>query len=240
MVEADAGLLRAVYRRLLAAYGPQGWWPAETPFEVCVGAILTQSAAWSNVERAIANLRAAGALTPEGLRALPEAELARLVYPAGYFRAKARKLKAFTDLLFGRFGGSLEALLALPAAELRAVLLGTHGIGPETADCILLYAAGRPSFVVDAYTRRTFGRLGVRPERDTYQAWQALFTAALPADPALYNEYHALLVAHGKAACRKEPRCGGCPLLDLCPTGRSEGPGPQPAAAGREARGWSS
>lgn len=239
MVEADAGLLRAVYRRLLAAYGPQGWWPAETPFEVCVGAILTQSAAWSNVERAIANMRAAGALTPEGLRALPEAELARLVYPAGYFRAKARKLKAFTDLLFGRFGGSLEALLALPAAELRAVLLGTHGIGPETADCILLYAAGRPSFVVDAYTRRTFGRLGVRPERDTYQAWQALFTAALPADPALYNEYHALLVAHGKAACRKEPRCGGCPLLDLCPTGRPERPGPQPAA-GREARGWSS
>ncbi len=146
-VESRCDRLLDVYKRLYEAHGPQRWWPGETPFEVIVGAILTQSAAWSNVEKAIGNLRAAGALSPEALRRLSEGELARLIYPSGYFNAKARKLKALLALLFERFRGDLETLLACPAGELRTLLLATHGIGPETADSILLYAAGRPQFV---------------------------------------------------------------------------------------------
>ncbi len=218
-----------IYHRLLAAYGPQHWWPGETPFEVIVGAILTQSAAWPNVEKAIANLKVATALSPEGLHRLSEVELARLIYPSGYYNAKARKLKAFVDLLFGRFDGDLERLLSLPAAELRPLLLASHGIGPETADSILLYAAGRPVFVVDAYTRRVFSRLGLRPvlspaegpQRDDYHAWQSLFMERLPHEVALFNEYHALIVRHGKELCRRRPLCPACPLLDVCPTGRA-------------------
>ena len=213
-----AGLLE-VYLRLHAAYGPQRWWPGETPFEVIVGAILTQSAAWTNVEKAIANLKVAGVLSPAGLARLDGAELARMVYPAGYFNAKARKLKAFVDMLRDRFGGNLERMLAAPAAELRPLLLSTHGIGPETADAILLYAAGRPVFVIDAYTRRLFSRLGIAPERDTYGAWRALFEANLEPDASLFNEYHALIVRHGKERCRRLPICDGCPLLAVCPTG---------------------
>jgi endonuclease-3 related protein len=210
-----------IYRRLYAAYGPQHWWPGETPFEVIVGAILTQSAAWANVEKAIAHLKGAGALSPEGLARLSEAELARLIYPAGYFNAKARKLKAFVTLLSQRFDGELERLLAAPVGELRPQLLATHGIGPETADSILLYAAGRPVFVIDAYTRRVFSRLGMTPSRDSYDSWQALFMENLEADAALFNEYHALIVRHGKEVCRRQPRCEVCPLLEGCPTGRA-------------------
>lgn len=210
-----------IHRCLYAAYGPQHWWPGETPFEVVVGAILTQSAAWANVEKAIANLKAVGALSPQGLARLSEGELARLVYPAGYFNAKARKLKAFVALLCQRFDGELNELLAVPVQELRPLLLGTHGIGPETADSILLYAAGRPVFVVDAYTRRLFLRLGLSPARDSYVSWQALFMENLEADAALFNEYHALVVRHGKGVCRRQPHCQVCPLLEGCPTGRA-------------------
>ncbi len=216
-----SGRLVDIYRRLYVAYGPQHWWPGETPFEVIVGAILTQSAAWANVEKAIANLKAVGALSPESLGGLSEGELARLVYPAGYFNAKARKLKAFVALLAQRFDGEVERLLAAPVEELRAPLLATHGIGPETADSILLYAAGRPVFVIDAYTRRLFSRLGMTPSRDSYDSWQALFMGNLEADAALFNEYHALIVRHGKEVCRREPRSEACPLLEGCPTGRS-------------------
>lgn len=215
-----SGRLVDVYRRLYGAYGPQHWWPGETPFEVIVGAILTQSAAWTNVEKAIVNLKAAGALSPEGVARLSEGELVRMVYPAGYFNAKARKLKAFVDLLFQRFGGELDALLATAQEELRPLLLATHGIGSETADSILLYAAGRPVFVIDAYTRRLYSRLGLSPPRDTYDSWQALFMGNLEPDVALFNEYHALIVRHGKEVCRREPRCEVCPLLAGCPTGR--------------------
>lgn len=214
-----ASTLRRVYQRLLAAYGPQHWWPGESAFEVVVGAILTQSAAWTNVEKALANLKAAGVLSPEGLHGLDEGEIARLIRPSGYFNAKARKLKAFVEVLYARFEGNLEQLLALPLDELRAALLATHGIGPETADSIVLYAAGQPSFVIDAYTRRVFSRIGVEPPRDTYEGWRALFMEALPADAALFNEYHALIVAHGKAVCRKTPRCGECVLRDMCAWG---------------------
>jgi endonuclease-3 related protein len=223
---SDPGLTRTrevllgVYERLMGEYGPQGWWPGETAFEVIVGAILTQSAAWTNVERALDNLKAAAALSPEGLDALDEGEVARLIRPSGYFNAKARKLKAFVEMVQERFGGDLDALLALPADELRAFLLATHGIGPETADSIVLYAAGQPSFVIDTYTRRMFGRIGVRPVHDTYEGWRALFMAALKAGAMLYNEYHALIVAHGKGVCRKAPICGECVLRDLCETGR--------------------
>lgn len=226
-------VLLDVYERLLAAHGPQHWWPGESAFEVIVGAILTQSAAWVNVEKAIANLRAAGVLSPGGLHGLDEGEIARLIRPSGYFNAKARKLKAFVEMLHERFHGDLGALLALPMDELRALLLGTHGIGPETADSIVLYATGQPSFVIDAYTRRMFSRIGVRPDpargaahpevskgEAGYEAWQRLFVEALPAEAAMFNEYHALIVAHGKAVCRKTPRCGECVLQEVCETGR--------------------
>lgn len=216
-----ADRLRDVYGRLYAAYGPQCWWPGDSPFEVIVGAILTQSAAWTNVEKALANLKAADALSPQGLARLGEGELARLIYPAGFFNTKARKLKAFVEMLRSQSGGRLEALLAAPPDELRERLLATHGIGPETADSVLLYAAGRPVFVIDAYTRRLFSRLGVTPPRDTYDAWQAQFTANLEPDAALFNEYHALIVRHGKQVCRREPLCQACPLLEICPAGRT-------------------
>ena len=213
--------LEDVFERLLARYGPQGWWPGDDrPFVVVVGAILTQAAAWKNVEKALGSLERAGALTPEGLLRLPETELARLVYPAGYYNAKARKLKAFAEMLHGRCRGRLEGLFALPLADLRRALLETHGIGPETADDIILYAAGRPVFVVDAYTRRILSRLGLRPAEDTYEAWQSFFMDRLPHDVPLFKEYHALLVRHGKEACRRAPLCAGCCLLDVCATGR--------------------
>ncbi len=208
-----------VYDRIFGAYGPQRWWPGDSSFEVIVGAILTQSAAWGNVEKAITNLKAAGVLSVEGIYALPEPELAQLIRPSGYFNAKAAKLKALVNLIYERFDGSLEAMLSLPAAELRPLLLATHGIGPETADAILLYAAGQPVFVIDAYTRRTFSRLGVTPRRDTYEGWQQLFMGALPPDAGMFNEYHALIVRHAKDVCGREPRCTGCPLLEVCPTG---------------------
>jgi endonuclease-3 related protein len=213
--------LEDVFQRLLARYGPQGWWPGDDrPFVVVVGAILTQAAAWKNVEKALRSLERAGALTPEGLLRLPEAELARLVYPAGYYNAKARKLKAFAEMLNRRCGSCLEGLFALPLAELRRALLETHGIGPETADDIILYAAGRPVFVVDAYTRRVLSRLGLRPAEDTYDAWQTFFMDRLPHDVPLFKEYHALLVRHGKETCRREPLCAGCCLIEVCATGR--------------------
>ncbi|HXG41830.1 MAG TPA: endonuclease III domain-containing protein [Dehalococcoidia bacterium] len=214
--------LLEVYRRLYQAYGPQGWWPAQSPFEVMVGAILTQAAAWTNVERAIERLRAAGALSPEAILALPDEELAALVRPAGYFNAKARKLKALCRLIVDGFAGDVAAMLAHDPEDLRSRLLATYGIGPETADSILLYAAGRPYFVVDAYTQRLFRRLGLGPPRNGYHDWQAFFMAHLPRDAALYNEFHALVVRHGKERCRARPRCLGCPALEICPTGQAQ------------------
>ena len=223
IAEAERKALVAIYSRLYDAYGPQEWWPGDSPFEVIAGSILTQSAAWSNVEKALANLKAASALSPEGIAALPEAELAQLIRPSGYFNAKARKLKAFVELLNESFTGDLDRMLATPASELRPALLATRGIGPETADSILLYAAGQPVFVIDAYTRRTFLRLGLVPEADNYDGWQRLFMRALPADAPLFNEFHALIVRHGKDVCRKRPLCQKCPLLPICPVGSRGG-----------------
>ncbi len=211
--------VRDVYERLARRYGTRGWWPADGPFEVIVGAILTQRTAWANVEKALANLKQADALSPAAMRALSAAELAELIRPSGFYRNKARKLLAFLEMVAARFEGDLERLLAAPGDELRASLLATHGIGAETADAILLYAARQPFFVVDAYARRTFSRIGVRPGGDAYDAWQQLFEASLPQDAALYGEYHALIVEHAKDVCRAEPFCDRCVLAEFCETG---------------------
>lgn len=209
--------LLSIYERLLAAYGPQDWWPGEGPFEVIVGAILTQRVSWTNVEQAMTALKAAGLMDPQRLAAAPPEQLIELIRPCLYYNAKARKLQAFTHVLFEHHDGSLDRLFSLSTGALREALLSIHGIGEETADAILLYAAGRPSFVVDAYTRRILSRLGLMPHHAAYRAIQDRFTAALPRDVALYGEYHALLVRHGKTRCRSRgPRCDGCPLSGIC------------------------
>ncbi len=210
-------VLLEIYRRLYEAYGPQGWWPGETPFEVIVGAILTQQVGWRNVEKAIENLKAEGLMAPDALARAPVEEIAALIRPTGYYNQKARKLKAFLEFLATRHRGDIDELFALPVQRLRAELLSVPGIGAETADSIVLYAAGKPSFVVDAYTRRILARLGLIEGREAYEEIRELFMETLPADVRLYNEYHALLVRHGKERCRKNnPRCTDCPLGDMC------------------------
>ncbi|MBE0481784.1 MAG: endonuclease III domain-containing protein [Dehalococcoidia bacterium] len=208
--------LLSLFELLFRRYGPQHWWPGDSPFEVIVGAILTQSASWGNVEKAVNSLKHAGALSPASLRDLPLTELAQLIYPSGYYNAKALKLKAFAEHLGEEYGDSLDSLFSLEIPDLREELLGIHGIGPETADSIILYAAYKPVFVIDAYTRRVISRLGLAPLRDTYDSYQALFMEHLPPDSALFNEYHALFVRHGKDTCRKRPDCAACCLRDHC------------------------
>jgi len=208
-----------IYRRLLAAYGPQGWWPADGPFEMIVGAILTQATSWENAEKAIDALKKEGLLSPERMSEAPVGLIASLIRPAVYYNQKARKLKSFLEFLNRRYGGDLDRLLAEPLGDLRDLLLSIPGIGPETADSIILYAAGEPSFVVDAYTKRLLTRLGLIDQRAGYDEIRALFTSALPADPDLYGEYHALIVRHGKERCRRSPLCEGCPLGSICPSG---------------------
>jgi len=205
-------LLTNIYRRLLAHFGPQHWWPASEPFEVIVGAILTQSTAWTNVEKAIANLKATGKLSPEALRHLPEAELAALIHPAGYYNVKARRLKAFAGWFGERYDDSLEKMFSGDIVKLRHELLGVYGIGEETADSIILYAGNKPFFVIDAYTRRIIDRFGLSPRAKNYAAYQALFSENLPPYARLFNEYHALLVRLGKEHCRKRPVCQSCCL----------------------------
>jgi endonuclease-3 related protein len=217
--EKTAQALTVIYNRLFDRYGPQHWWPGETPFEVIIGAILTQSTAWTNVEKAIAALKAAGALDPASLFSISIDELATLIRPSGYYNAKAAKVKAFIERLQDKYGGNLDRLFALDTASLRQELLSIHGIGPETADSILLYAAHRPIFVVDAYTKRIIGRLELLPSSESYEAFQQLFMENLPHDEGMFNEYHALFVRHGKEACRKTPRCEGCCLAGLSKKG---------------------
>lgn len=215
-----------VYHRLYRHFGPQHWWPARTPFEVTVGAILTQSVAWSNVERAIANLDGRGLIDVPALARVPADELARLIRPAGYYNVKARKLKAFVGFLMDNYGGNLAAVFQQPLGRARDELLAVYGIGPETADSILLYAGNLPSFVIDAYTRRICGRLGIGAP-DEYEALRTFFMANLPREAPLYNEYHALLVALGKDRCLKSrPRCQGCPVAAVCAAGAVRGPSP--------------
>ncbi len=206
-----------VYRRLLSRFGPQHWWPGESPLEVMVGAVLTQNTAWPNVEKAIRALKQDGHLSLAALDRMPEEALAELIRPCGYFRIKARRLKNLVTVAARKGRGDLDSFLSLPTGELREALLSTSGIGPETADSILLYAAGRPVFVVDAYTRRVLSRHGWIQPKDSYEAIQTMFMERLPPEPSLYNEYHALFVALGKSHCRPNPRCRGCPLEGLLP-----------------------
>ena len=233
-------LLLRVYRRLRARYGHAGWWPGESSFEVCVGAILVQNTAWANVERTLASLRQRGLLSFAPLHRHPPSRLAPLLRSSGTFRVKARRLRAFLDFLESEYGGQVEAMAVEDPARLREKLLGVAGIGPETADSIALYAAGHPVFVVDAYARRVFSRLGLLPDQvpagrarptssgsrgdgargarpEAYDQVQHVLMGHLPRDAALYNDYHAQLVRLGQEACRPRPRCVECPLDDLCP-----------------------
>jgi endonuclease-3 related protein len=207
--------LLTVYRRLHASHGPQHWWPGDTRFEIMVGAVLTQNTAWSNVERAIANLKAARALTPEVIVRAPHRRLAAWLRPSGYFNVKARRLRALCEWLLAE--GGVKKLARLPTPLLRERLLAVHGVGPETADDILLYAFGRPVFVIDAYTRRLFARLGLIEGRERYEPLRQMLERRLGADAALFNEYHALIVAHAKDVCRPRPHCPDCALGALCP-----------------------
>ena len=210
-------VLLDIYHRLYKAYGPQNWWPGETRFEVIVGAILTQQVSWNAVERAIAALKDNGLMDPKALARAPVERIASLIRPTIYYNQKARKLKAFLEFLERRHRGDLDELFALPLTKLREELLSVHGIGEETADSIILYAAGKPSFVVDAYTRRILARLGLIAGNEPYDEIRTLFMENLPPDVRLYNEYHALLVRHGKERCRKrDPRCDNCSLGEIC------------------------
>lgn len=204
-----------IYEILLKTFGPQHWWPADSPFEVMVGAVLTQNTNWKNVEAAIRNLKAAALLSPASLNRASHAQVALCIRPAGYYNIKARRLKNLVSWLCARFDGKIQAMSKADTALLRQELLGVHGIGPETADSILLYALDRPVFVVDAYTYRIFTRHGLVPENSDYAEIQAYFESCLPRDAALFNEYHALLVRLGKEFCKKKPLCNACPLSDV-------------------------
>jgi endonuclease-3 related protein len=210
-------VLERLYERLLAAYGPQHWWPGDSPFEVMVGAVLTQNTAWRNVERAIVNLKAAGTLAAPAIASMPHADLATLIRPAGYFNVKARRLQAFCRFLVG-VGGE-EALALRPTDALRRDLLAVHGIGPETADDILLYAFARPVFVIDAYTRRLLSRLGLASGDEGYETLRHGIERALGPDVRVFDELHALVVHHAKVACSARPQCAQCCLRCICAEG---------------------
>ncbi len=209
--------LRRYFDALLRHYGPRHWWPGDTPFEVMVGAVLAQNTAWRNAEKAIANLKALGLLDPRRLLELEPEALARAIRPAGTFNVKARRLRSLLEWFVGRHGADPERLKKVPLPRLREELLGVEGVGPETADSILLYALGLPTFVVDAYTHRVLARHALAPEETTYDDLKELFERALPADPRLYNEFHALIVSVGKDFCRPKARCERCPLKKFLP-----------------------
>jgi endonuclease-3 related protein len=206
-------LLQEIYERLYSFFGPQNWWPADTPFEVCVGAILTQNASWKNVKKAIENLKKENLLDPFRIYNLSVEELSQLIKPSGFYNIKARRLKNFVKFLVEKYNGNLENLFSKGLHEAREELLNIKGLGKETVDSILLYAGNLPIFVVDAYTYRILNRHYLVPEETTYDEIQSLFMENLPHDPKLFNEFHALLVACGKTFCKKkEPRCSSCPL----------------------------
>jgi len=210
--------LHGYYDLLFTAHGPQHWWPGRTPFEIIVGAILVQNTSWTNVARAIENLRRAKLLTPRAIENVPAPRLSRLIRSSGYFRQKTKKLKNFASFLSREYQGSLAKMFRASTATLRDQLLSVHGIGPETADSILLYAGNHPVFVIDAYTRRMLERHGLASAKLGYEDIRQLFERNLPPDATLYNEFHALIVHTGKHFCRpREPRCGECPLKSMLP-----------------------
>ncbi|MDP8243891.1 MAG: endonuclease III domain-containing protein [Candidatus Hinthialibacter antarcticus] len=212
-------LLR-IYKTLRAHFGHRDWWPGDGPLEIAVGAILTQNTNWKNVEKAIANLKQAKALSYRVLRDIETEALAQLIRPSGYFNQKAKKLKALIDFIERNYNGSLKRLFAQETQALREGLLSVKGIGPETADSILLYAGGHVSFVIDLYTYRVLTRHGWISEDATYSDMKELFEGGLPREMDLYNDYHAQLVAVGNNFCRKTPKCEGCPLEALLPNGK--------------------
>ncbi|MCL6548757.1 MAG: endonuclease [Alicyclobacillus sp.] len=221
--------LMDIYNRMFEHFGDRKWWPAETVEEVVIGAILVQGVAWSNTVKAIDNLRQRGLLTIPALHRASAEEVETCIVPTRYFRMKAKKLKAFAAHVEDRYGGDLAAMFDQPLEPLRTELLGIYGIGRETADDIVLYAAGKASFVIDSYTKRIFHRLGYTAEEVPYEWMRAWFMDHLPADPALYNQYHALIDAVGHHFCsHKQPLCAPCPLRSLCDRG-------QTADLGREA-----
>lgn len=209
---------RRVYGKLFTAHGPQHWWPGDSTFEIMVGAVLTQNTAWPNVERAIANLKEAGALSARAIAGTRPKRLARWLRPSGYFNVKSIRLRSFCKWLLE--SGGVRALSKAPTETLRPALLAVHGVGPETADDILLYALRRPVFVIDAYTRRLFTRLGAIAGNESYEWLRRLFEVSLRGDERLYNEYHALIVRHAKDICRPKPRCEECCLRRTCPSRR--------------------
>ncbi|RKX61332.1 MAG: endonuclease III domain-containing protein [Thermodesulfobacteriota bacterium] len=209
-------ILKEIFERLYSYFGPQHWWPAKTPFEVCVGAILTQNASWKNVSKAIKNLEEKQLLDPFRIYKLPLLKLAEIIKPCGFYNIKAKRLKEFVKFLVEKYEGKLEKLFNKDWKEAREELLKIKGLGKETVDSILLYAGGFPVFVVDAYTYRILNRHYLIEENVTYEEIQSLFMENLPPDPKLFNEYHALLVACGKNFCKKkDPICEKCPLKDL-------------------------
>lgn len=201
-------------------YGPTHWWPGDTPFEVAVGAILTQNTAWTNVEKAIANLKRAKLLTPRKILEADDNLLHEILKPSGYFRIKAKRVRSFCSHLVERYGGSMARMAKRPLDELRPELLAIAGIGPETADDILLYACGKPVFVVDAYTRRILSRHGLVKPDIHYEDLRAFFERQLPQDVHLFKEYHGLIVWTGKDFCRSHPKCEGCPLAPTLKSGQ--------------------
>jgi endonuclease-3 related protein len=204
------------YRKLYQAFGPQHWWPGDTPFEIAVGAILTQNTNWGNVEKAIRNLKKNNALSAKVIHEMPAGKLAELIRPAGYFNVKAKRLKSFIGFLMIEYQGSMKKMQRGDINTLREKLLGINGIGPETADSILLYALEKPVFVIDAYTKRVLSRHAVMDYDKSYNEFQALFHSSLKKDLKLWNEYHALFVAVGKTFCkRQKPLCDECPLRDF-------------------------
>jgi len=205
-------LLKELFDLLLAHFGPQGWWPGETPLEVVLGAILTQNTNWNNVARVLASLKEQGLLDVRALEARPQAQLAAILRPAGYYNIKAARVKNFLEFLSAHYQGSLDLMAAADPERLRPALLTIKGIGPETADSILLYALDHPTFVVDAYTFRILSRHRLIPEESSYEELRAWFLDHLPAEIPLSQEYHALLVRLGKEFCRPRPRCPVCPL----------------------------
>ena len=213
--------LQDIHDRMFARYGEQCWWPADTPFEMMVGAVLTQATSWTNVEIAIARMKDADALSPAAIRGMDIETLASLIYSSGFYNAKARKLKALAQFLGETYDDDISTMRLVDGAKLRRELLGVKGIGEETADAILLYALGKPSFVIDGYTRRLISRLGIAPDSEAYSAYQKLFSDNLQQDTAMFAEYHALIVQHCKESCRKTPVCEGCCLRSVCPTGRA-------------------
>jgi endonuclease-3 related protein len=209
---STAKLLMAFYRELLSRFGHRNWWPGNSPFEVCVGAVLTQNTAWKNVVKAIENLKASATLDPCRIHEMPVEELAELIRPAGYYNVKARRLRNLIDYLVEKHRGAVESLFSLPPEILREELLSINGVGCETADSIILYAVEKPIFVVDAYTKRVLSRHGLVDEKADYSSIQELFHSNLPRDTALYNDFHAQLVAVGHHYCRRKPACEECPL----------------------------